>query len=408
MSANSPERNRWERLFQLAGLITGVVAIVVTVFFSIRSESTKELTVTYTPKRSLVARDTSTNARLEVRLGEIRIAAPWLVSGKIENTGNRPIEERDIEEPLRLSFSGGHVISAEIAQKSQRALFASAAASGNDVVITHKLLNPGDWIGFDVIFDGEPAMPPDLSFRISGISHPKQIVGTSVEPKRSVASIPLPAPVVYLVLTIASLVACILGAGGVIAIGAEVRKLFVPKRAAGAETSRVSSPLPPYLSPDNIAARLEPRSRVASIALTALGGKVDLRWLDNPELLRSQMELNLPPGLLNALDSDANGAAQLLARELREDLRRRLAGGLYTFLPRGLDEAARQEIDHIDVDTATTQALFDRAASIAASASLQSKSEVDAEALGIGAVFLIAGFSLVAVVGWMWRIVLLF
>ena len=148
------------------------------------------------------------SAGLEVRYGNVRIGTPWLVSGRIENTGNLSIEEHDIEAPARVRFIGGHVVGAEVTQKSQVGLCGRVNIEVNDVVLVHKLLNSGDWIGFDVIFDGEPAIPPQVSARISGIRSVKQTIVQSGDARRFPALFPLPTPVIYCMLTIGSLGAC--------------------------------------------------------------------------------------------------------------------------------------------------------------------------------------------------------
>ena len=203
--------------------------MLVTAFLSIRSERTKELTVTFLAKRPLISIEGGRrNVDLEVRIGGTLIQAPWLLSGRLENTGNQPIEERDIEAPVKFSFSQGKVVGAEIAQKSQQAIFAKSVFNGNDVTIENKLLNPGDWVNFDILFDGEPNVPPLLSLRISGVSKPKQLAISLGEKRPFFTIVPVPMPVLYFLLTIGSMTGIGSVAVGLALLVGFVRDIFRP------------------------------------------------------------------------------------------------------------------------------------------------------------------------------------
>lgn len=206
--ADASAKSKIDTALQIGGLIAAVVAILITIFFSLRSERDKEITITYLSKRSLVSLDgPRPSVRLEVTAGGSVVTAPWLVSAKIENTGNVPIEERDIEAQAKLSFSNTKVIAVEITRKSQLDIYGAVRAIGSDVFIENKLLNPGDWIAFDMLFDGEPLLPAVLTVRISGVAKPIQLVASAESKKLAPALFPVPLPATYFSLTVGSLVA---------------------------------------------------------------------------------------------------------------------------------------------------------------------------------------------------------
>ncbi len=76
----------WEppRYFHIIGLITAVVALVVTVYFSVRAERTKALTLKYLGERALVSFQSRASTQLGITLGGERLQAPWLLSARLE------------------------------------------------------------------------------------------------------------------------------------------------------------------------------------------------------------------------------------------------------------------------------------------------------------------------------------
>src|SRR5258705_12789184 len=101
MTENSAPKRSVETWLQIGGLIVAVVTIPVTAYLSLRLERNKEITVKVLATRPLVSVEAGrSRVGLEVRIGEKRVDAPWLLSAKLENTGNLAIEERDIEAPV--------------------------------------------------------------------------------------------------------------------------------------------------------------------------------------------------------------------------------------------------------------------------------------------------------------------
>ncbi len=392
----------WTRI----GALAAVIAVLATAYFSIRSERTKEITVTYLSKRPLVSLEGGRpSAALEVTLGDKRIAAPWLLSAKIENTGNQPIEERDIEAPPKLAFSRGKILGAEVVQKSQNAMFAKAGFSANEVAIEHKLLNPGDWISFDVLFDGEPDSLPALSFRISGISEPTQRTLSPGEKKSYLTLVPLPFPVTYLLLTLGSLLGLVGTFGGLTLAGTAIRNTFRPVRSDDSDKGLPERILR-RLSFEVLAPGIIPHSRAARILCAAIPNDLQLDWLDQPNSLRAVINEHVSQAILESLQLDGERAAELLRQELKESLKDSLASRVYTILPSGPDNLAMEEMLKLDITAMSASDMLKRAKDLAASgrkgASVAAH-RMDTGEFAEGCVIFVAGLSLLLLLGGTWR-----
>jgi hypothetical protein len=243
---------------------------------------------------------------MEITYGGKRIEMPWLLSGRLENSGNQPIEERDIEVPANISFTRGNVVGAEIAQKSQTAIFAEITAKANNVVIEHKLLNPGDWIDFDILFDGEPDMP-FLSFRISGVSQPKHIVVSQDSKRVHTSIIPLPLPIMYLLLGICTLISLSVTGAGLFILGGAVRKFFIDPSAKTLNRMGRASP-----DPSKMAKYVTPKSINAKAVYLMLKTETLLEWLDDPNTLRNSIIDKVPLPFLESLGLSIDHATTML------------------------------------------------------------------------------------------------
>lgn len=382
-------------LIQIGGLVIGVLAIVITIFFSIRAERTKEMTISNLTKRPLVSIEGSRRSvGLEISIGGNRLDAPWLLSGRLANTGNQPIEERDIEMPARISFSRGKVVGAEIVNRSQLGIFAEATIKGNAIVIDHKLLNPGDWLDFDFMFDGEPDLPT-LSFRISGVSQPQNITISPDQKRVHSTIVPLPLPISYLFLTIGSLIGIVITGGSVLILGDTIRGLF--RR----QNKKSHAPdLEKFFDPKSIIKNLVPASQQSQIVLIALGKERSLDWMDDPEALAKDINTNVPSGLLTSLNLTTDEAAQILRKELRERFKEYLGDHIY-------EKQLRSKFMKLDTDTLSTAQLRERAISMVRKiGNKEEKFKFDFPGLVVGFLILISGITLVMLLGGTWRTLL--
>src|ERR1700719_171856 len=115
-------KSRW---LEIASLILGFIAVAVPTFLTLRTERQKALTVRFLSNRSLFNIDSQRARGLQVAYNAQTVAAPFLLSGRIENTGNVAIEARDIEEFPTFRFSSAKILGAFVSEPHPRALFVS-------------------------------------------------------------------------------------------------------------------------------------------------------------------------------------------------------------------------------------------------------------------------------------------
>ncbi|MBA7695706.1 hypothetical protein ES703_104341 [subsurface metagenome] len=92
---------------------------------------------------------------------------------------------------------------------------ANTSHDDTSVTISHGLLNPGDWIEFQILVDGA-AEWPRAHFRIRGISEPTISYPTRLEPIRSVTITALPKSAQYVILVIASVATIVFSVASIV------------------------------------------------------------------------------------------------------------------------------------------------------------------------------------------------
>ena len=406
MSDETNKKSKAEIWIQIIGLIVGIIAIALTAYFSIRSERNKEVSVTYVAKRPLVSIDgTRTSTGLAISIDGNPVAEPWLVSGKLENSGSQPIEERDIETQATLFFSNAKIVAAEIVQKSQPGIYAAATFGGPEVIVHHKLLNPGDWIAFDIVFDGEPQIPPVLSLRISGVTAPNQRVVSFGERAAYPAIVTLPNPVIYLALVIGSITGVSFIIGAWVMLAQRIRKRIRNVSTDAAAEVRFGNSFEPGI----LSTTMTAQSKEGRTIHAFLDNKINIELLDDVNAMAETIRAHVPIEVLQALHIEARNAALQLTNELRTSVVRQLGSQIYLNLPRGVDEEARKTFNGMNIQSMSMLEMIAAAKELTTKASVAAprkkkngSSDVIAECL-----ILIIGVALIVILGGTWRTMLL-
>jgi hypothetical protein len=190
-------------------------------------------------QRALLSADVGAASNLQITFQDRPLQKPYLLSARIENSGDLPIEERDIEGPVSMTFMSARVITVEITGVHPAGLFATATNAEKTIIISHKLLNQGDWIAFDVLLDGDPD-EPTISARISGIPSITTIpLSAQQRAVSTTAAWPLPKPVTYAALVLATFLGALLlivASGSIVSAG---KVFFVGKQIGEGQEKRM-------------------------------------------------------------------------------------------------------------------------------------------------------------------------
>ena len=171
---------------------------------SAATEREKALSVRYVARLSLISSEAKATSNVRIIYDSQDVQSLWVLSVRLENTGNQPIELTDIEKPLSLIFKSAKVLGAEIGDRNPRDIEATTSYSENAVFVQHGLMNPGDWLGFEILFDGAPDWP-EASFRISGISAPIVVLPPDGPTEFKLTFFSIPRQIEYFLLGITSI-----------------------------------------------------------------------------------------------------------------------------------------------------------------------------------------------------------
>lgn len=131
---------------QLGALITGALAVAVAAIFGVRAEKEKNLGLHYLSLRPLISIYTKSSETLQIKYENAVVKQPGLLSARLENIGKLPIEARDIDKALSLTFSDAKILSVEITNKNPSDIEVLTQHTQQVAQISHKLLNVGDSI----------------------------------------------------------------------------------------------------------------------------------------------------------------------------------------------------------------------------------------------------------------------
>jgi hypothetical protein len=352
-------KSRLRTVVEAASWIAGILSLLVAVYVIYQAEHSKELTITYAPKRPLVSVDPlKSNQKMEVNIAGTRVSAPWLVSARLENSGNQPIEARDLEALPKFKFEGTKVVNADVISKSDPSIFAQTTVSDDTVSVEHKLLNSGDWIDFDILLDGEPSLPPRLSLRIVGISKAKQTVISSGGKEIHLAPFDVSKNFFLPVLVFSSLIPLLLLFLGLYYFYAGISQFF-QKSFSG--LSEQESQEEQFIR--SSLEKMSPMSSTAKILCSGMDRQFSLQELDDHVAMENLVAFTLTGAIFVALNLNPSQAAEIVSKDLKNSLKAIFADRIWGWVKNGNDER-KQVILEIDVAHTTAKELCESAHAI--------------------------------------------
>jgi hypothetical protein len=162
-----------DRAIAIVAAIAAVVAIPVTLLVYRLSQERKHLDYEFISGVRLLANEATRLAgELELRFRNSIIKDPYLLLVRLINTGNKPLEQEDFEQPVRIELDAP-VLSAWIAKADPEELIPPVEWQATTVEVSAALFNKGDWIALGVLTDGEPK-EKSINMRIVGVKKPRK------------------------------------------------------------------------------------------------------------------------------------------------------------------------------------------------------------------------------------------
>lgn len=376
-------------------------------FFGARAEKEKAIGLHYLSLRPLISTENKSSDRLDVKYGDASVKQPGLLSARLENIGNLPIESRDIDKPLSLTFSDAKILNVEITNKNPPDIDASKSHTQQVATISHKLLNPGDSISFDVLFDGKPEFPK-TSIRVSGILKITEFFPTSRSPVIHTTLFATPRRLTFAMLTMISLVAVGATIFGLFIFGLTINEFFDDRKspAFGSLRKMMDRSLTPqtFKLSENL-------GNPANTIIASLDEKPDLGWLEAVDRLDEKIRLRVPSKVLEAYELDPETAAQTLVRKIRSLLPTAVASHVCNHMPKEVVNETRELIYGIDFDRQNIEEIFSEVRHIVENALsrpeiVRTRMGVDGGAISMAIITTLLGLFGILVLGGTWRTLL--
>ncbi len=182
------EKEWYKKPQNIIALLGIILPILVTIFFALLKNDTKQLSIYYQKPESLISYTDNMKGNLYVRYDSTVISNISKFSIRIINSGVVAITKDDfIDTPLLFrikskdnkEFKLLKVTKRDDAKQQNSKLTVQSSAQGNDISYLPNLLNPGD----EVILDVFLANSPDILFESYGKIKEGQVLGPLIEDK---------------------------------------------------------------------------------------------------------------------------------------------------------------------------------------------------------------------------------
>ncbi|MCW2237554.1 hypothetical protein [Azospirillum canadense] len=295
---------------EAASLIVAILSVLVAVYFGIKTENKKEITIRYLTERNLVSIEASKTNGLDITFQGKPVKSPWIASIRIENTGDIPIDQKDIESPTTIIFPNAAVLDARIVEQQPANIDSTVNNAGNYLAVIHKLLNPGDSITIDVFLDGNPSNKFS-TFRIAGIKNPVEVLISNEQTQNYVTVIPLPNSAQYSALTLSSLATLALLAFASYIVFDYVASAL---KSGGDRISVMKSRIERDLNPEYFLITIPTEDKILGAILSCIGNPLKLSAVLDINKLVNLVETKVPVPLISIYKESTGSIAQKIQR----------------------------------------------------------------------------------------------
>lgn len=160
-----------DSLWQFIGALVGTIALVVTVVIFFRSTNRKSLSVEKISNTLLLAVDMAKAQRLQILFDGHQVSEPRLVILRFVNDGNAPVESRDFEMPIAVSFDKSCVVlEANVIDRVPDSIKpVIEVVDQSKLAVFPLLLNPDDSFTIQALVAGSRRIEIKVDSRISGV-----------------------------------------------------------------------------------------------------------------------------------------------------------------------------------------------------------------------------------------------
>lgn len=195
-------------------------------------------------------------------------------------------------------------------------------------------------------------------------------------------------------LSLATLLSALLILAGIQMAGANIRKILV-KQEPSAKRSDFDL---------NAALRriqfLDPNARILH---AVIGETPKVEWIDNPATLRQMIQTKVPPPILTVMQLNVDEATEYFRSQLKVRLQHALASYLFVRLPIGVDKAAQQQMEAMNVGQASAADMAARAKELYDKGNLRGPQKFDAKDFAENIAIAAFGLILITLLGGTWR-----
>jgi hypothetical protein len=174
--------------WQFVGAAIAILALLVG-FFQRRR---KRLSYQLVSKTALLTRSEEIAGRLSVRFESREVHNVFLKVIRIKNHGNVPIESKDFETPLALSFgSDAEVLSVAVVDQRPDDLTPALNSNGGSCFLAPLLLNPGDYVTVKILVSGTESQT-NVAGRVVGVTKVHRLPSASQPfPRKLMLALPV-------------------------------------------------------------------------------------------------------------------------------------------------------------------------------------------------------------------------
>lgn len=166
---SSPASNQ----IQVISIGISILGLALSCYVAYRGETKRIIDLRLLENGPLVVERPNLPGGLKLSLDERPIARPWLMSVRLDYSGSTPLLESEFKH-LTLRFNST-VLRAETIKSNPKGITKGITFDKGAVTLRSLPLNSGNWVEFNIWFDGKPPTP-EVSYDIVGLTRDIEMV----------------------------------------------------------------------------------------------------------------------------------------------------------------------------------------------------------------------------------------